>query len=580
MHSTLFFPSIRRGNGTGHLIRCCRAAEALDPGAAILLYDTGESIDVESVISLFPSINYVRDFSPAGMVLFDQRTTPNELSDAIDADSCVVVLDEAGGLRRTADFVIDMLIGGKYSRSANIRISPTLPRNRREASPQNPGRVLVTFGGEDPAGLTTLTLDALSTCEVFADSYVAVARGPSFGDEISRDAAARITLIDPDPLLRERFFEFDIVITSYGLTALEARSAGCAVGIVDPSRYHRRLSKREGYFHLGIRKVSIPRLERLGRAPKLGLDNSPAPIAQGKSLDENLRALRFVQRNRCPVCGRTTNRSRARFPTATFFRCGCTGLLYRVGFEAPEKYGADYFFDSYRRQYGKTYLEDFEAIKATGLRRLELIEMLLTKGKTVPVEGATLLDVGCAFGPFLSAAAERGFRPFGIDVSVQAIDYVRSELGLEAVDSDVFEFAPENHGVGAFDVVSLWYVIEHFENLGDLLLRITDWIRPGGVFAFSTPNLGGISGISKRRRFLSESPKDHYVIFSFRSVRRVLARFGFIVVRSRSTGHHPERFPLVGRFPRLHPLIRLISRIARLGDTFEVYALRSTNKVG
>jgi hypothetical protein len=46
------------------------------------------------------------------------------------------------------------------------------------------------------------------------------------------------------------------------------------------------------------------------------------------------------------------------------------------------------------------------------------------------------------------------------------------------------------------------------------------------------------------------------------------------------TGHHPERFPLLGAFAdpaKKGPLYRFllfISRLFRLGDTFEVYAVK------
>jgi hypothetical protein len=60
----------------------------------------------------------------------------------------------------------------------------------------------------------------------------------------------------------------------------------------------------------------------------------------------------------------------------------------------------------------------------------------------------------------------------------------------------------------------------------------------------------------------------------------MLSRYGFRLARIRVTGHHPERFPgLAGRLGRSGRLGRVVvlaaSRLARLGDTFEAYAVRA-----
>jgi hypothetical protein len=82
-------------------------------------------------------------------------------------------------------------------------------------------------------------------------------------------------------------------------------------------------------------------------------------------------------------------------------------------------------------------------------------------------------------------------------------------------------------------------------------------------------------------KFLAASPGDHFTVWSPASARRILKKTGFTVKKIVVTGHHPERFPLIG--PHLSdkgPLYRLvlaISRFFRLGDTFEVYAKSKYN---
>ena len=130
--------------------------------------------------------------------------------------------------------------------------------------------------------------------------------------------------------------------------------------------------------------------------------------------------------------------------------------------------------------------------------------------------------------------------------------------------------------------MSLWFVIEHFPDLGGVLSLLAELVEPGGpgdrgLLALSTPNLTGISGRRDRGGFLKASPGDHATVWSPKIARRVLPRFGFEVVATRVTGHHPERFPGArgireGVLP--WKLLFGVSTLFGLGDTFEVVARR------
>ncbi len=130
-------------------------------------------------------------------------------------------------------------------------------------------------------------------------------------------------------------------------------------------------------------------------------------------------------------------------------------------------------------------------------------------------------------------------------------------------------------GFGQVDLLTMWYVIEHFPRLGEVLAKVSRIVKMGGVFAFSTPNLSGVSGYTDLERFLTASPRDHYTIWEPKIARSVLRRFGFRVAAVNITGHHPERFPLSGaeRGWR-YRLLEHYSRVAGLGDTFEIYAVK------
>ena len=127
-----------------------------------------------------------------------------------------------------------------------------------------------------------------------------------------------------------------------------------------------------------------------------------------------------------------------------------------------------------------------------------------------------------------------------------------------------------------FDAVTMWYVIEHFQNLDEVLKAVGGLVRKGGVFAFSTPSGSGVSGRFSTQSFFESSPSDHYSIWEPKKADAILRKYGFKVCRTVPTGIHPERFPYakkhkLKRGDLRFKLLEKFSQIGGLGDTFECY---------
>jgi 2-polyprenyl-3-methyl-5-hydroxy-6-metoxy-1,4-benzoquinol methylase len=250
-------------------------------------------------------------------------------------------------------------------------------------------------------------------------------------------------------------------------------------------------------------------------------------------------------------------------------------VLYSVPITPPKVYDEGYFFQDYKAQYGKTYLEDYPALYAAAKTRMARILSLLNRDGSSP--SPAILDVGCAYGPFLKAARDAGCRPYGIDTADEAISSVQNKLKIPAaaVSFEAFD-SGSLFQRDRFDVVAMWFVIEHFRDLETVLEKVASLLPTGGIFALSTPNLKGISGRKNRQGFLSASPEDHFTLWSPSWARRVLPDFNITVRKIAVTGHHPERFPGMeekGRGIRWS-IAAGMSRLLGLGDTFEVYGVK------
>lgn len=583
-------PLDQRGGGSGHMRRLYRLGHELaaESGAdCLLVVDNpacwaGEIPGFPTSIRVKP-VREISDESRRGrtLILFDCREAALEDFQWFSRFGMPVLLDDDGPARRYAPFVVDSIPGPRRN-EANMASTAfmNLPPRRREPDPG--GAILVSFGGQDPAALTIPTLKFLIEDMGFPPNRITAAHPAGEGRRELHPIYSGLTLIEAPEKLQDQLHRFGLVICSFGLTAFEALAIGCAVITVEPSRYHGELSRFFGFPTAGHAAHGRGEFsQKQGRRLMRLLQNPPRLIEAWRRLSEKLERDEPRQRisdlirelsvviPRCAACDSPLPPVIARFPRRSYYLCGECGILGLYRFDSEdEEYGPDYFEQEYRHQYGRTYMEDFQTIKSMGHSRLDCIRRYRPGGR--------LLDIGCAYGPFLQAAIESGYEVYGTDVSEAAVEYVRDVLGYPAAQGPFPVLNPAaEFKTPHFDVVTLWYVIEHFRRLDPVLKCLSAIIPPKGLLALSTPNAAGISARRSLTNFLRNSPRDHYTIWSPRSAGRLLGRYGFRVVQTRITGHHPERFARgVKKDSVLYKLIMLFSRICGLGDTFELYAVR------
>ncbi|NOY09082.1 MAG: methyltransferase domain-containing protein [Spirochaetes bacterium] len=566
--TAVLIPRTGKGYGYGHLHRAALIAKNIGEGASIYLEN---SYDKDRILRLLKGIRITEDpwkESPWDLVILDRRETEKELLAEYEKLGPVVGIDEGGEARRYIPYLIDSLVAGKSNEQPNYSFSvlPGIPLRDIQEVPLN--RILITFGGEDPEDLTAVLLEKLKKDHFFNGRKISVVEGPLFKRNVRYTGTDVIHC--PDNLI-DIIPAYDLVITSYGLTCFESLAGGVPVILFNPTGYHRKLSKASHLPEIGVRRPDIKKLKRL-------IVSDSSPIDTVKEWQRRIKEERKEQHNipeslifsgnmQCPFC-RGTNSALIRFKDRTYYRCTQCGLIYSSVFNDGRKvYNNRYFFNEYQSQYGRTYLEDFKSIKKTAFRRISVIKEVASKTGVPEDEKPSVLDIGCAYGPFLDAAGESGYIPAGIDVSGEAVEYVKKALKIDAFRMNFMNFTG-----GVFDVITMWYVIEHFEDPDAVLKKINRHLKCGGVFAFSTPNGKGISGCKNKKAFLAESPADHYTIWNPLTARTLLKRYGFRVKKICITGHHPERFPLYSKL--LHGILDFISGLLGLGDTFEVYAVK------
>jgi SAM-dependent methyltransferase/uncharacterized protein YbaR (Trm112 family) len=133
------------------------------------------------------------------------------------------------------------------------------------------------------------------------------------------------------------------------------------------------------------------------------------------------------------------------------------------------------------------------------LTRYPIPEIRLPKGN-----GERLLDIGCNWGRWSIAAAKKGYRPIGLDPSLDAVLAARrvsKQLGVKTDlvvgDSRFLPFADDS-----FDIVFSYSVLQHLskDNVRLSLEEAARVLKPGHKGLFQMPNKYGLRSFQNRWR--------------------------------------------------------------------------------
>lgn len=192
-------------------------------------------------------------------------------------------------------------------------------------------------------------------------------------------------------------------------------------------------------------------------------------------------------------------------------------------------YGETYFHNDESGVVGySNYLKDEPNIRRTARRRLQQLEKFISRGK--------LLDVGCATGFFLDEAVKQGWNGEGLDVSSFGVRYAREHFDLTAHHGTLTELDFES---GAYDLVTMWDVIEHVPDPTAYVRRAAELLRAGGVISLATPDIDSLPARLAGRRWVGfKLSEEHVYYFSVRTLTRMLNAAGFEVVSVRHIGKY------------------------------------------
>lgn len=171
-----------------------------------------------------------------------------------------------------------------------------------------------------------------------------------------------------------------------------------------------------------------------------------------------------------------------------FHICECLncGLLYTMPRPDKDHIGAYYKSEDYysHKENTKGFVPKlYERIKKNNLKNKY---QLATKGLSV----GKMLEIGCGVGDFLHTAEEHGWECIGVEPSEEAKAIATKRTKASILSSEELESLADEQ----FDLITMWHVLEHVDDLRWEMDQLQRLIKLHGRIVIAVPNYKSYDG--------------------------------------------------------------------------------------
>ena len=140
-------------------------------------------------------------------------------------------------------------------------------------------------------------------------------------------------------------------------------------------------------------------------------------------------------------------------------------------------------------------------------------------------ENNTILDVGAGTGDFLKTCLQKKWNVFGIEPNQQARE-VAKEKGI-VLQNDLGAYSNKK-----FDIITLWHVLEHVENLSEFISQLDNLLSENGKLIVAVPNYKSDDANYYKEFWAAFDVPRHLWHFSQQSISKIFTAKNFVVEKT------------------------------------------------
>lgn len=234
--------------------------------------------------------------------------------------------------------------------------------------------------------------------------------------------------------------------------------------------------------------------------------------------------------NKCPWCG--SDKAQINLwlkdeflSKEDFHICECLncGLLYTMPRPSKDKIGEYYKSEEYysHQENKKGFIPKvYEAVKKINLKhKYKLASNGLKVGK--------VLDIGCGVGDFLHTAEMHGWECTGVEPSEDAKVIAQKRMNGKIISSEDLENIPE----GYFDLITMWHVLEHVDDLRWQVEQLRRLVKPKGRVVIALPNYKSYDGQYYKELWAAYDVPRHLNHFNKTTLTKIFKASGLELVK-------------------------------------------------
>ncbi len=137
--------------------------------------------------------------------------------------------------------------------------------------------------------------------------------------------------------------------------------------------------------------------------------------------------------------------------------------------------------------------------------------------------GGKALDIGCGNGDHLLLLKKLGWDVYGFDIVDHTSPKVKSQT-IPVLTGSLDDLA---HLEGAFDLITMWHVLEHVHDPPATLRFVAKLLSTRGILMLEVPNCSSLAARVFGRHWVAYDLPRHLCHFTMRTVGRLLELEGF-----------------------------------------------------